>query len=228
MKNVIDFLTRLRANNNKEWFEAHKAEYKAVKSEFEEFAVRLIDGIAGFDSSVRGLTVRDCTYRIYRDVRFSHDKTPYKTHNGIYVCPGGKKSGNAGYYFHVEPAGEGEAGGLCGHLLTAGLYMPEPDVLRSVREEICYNGEQFEANIRKAKGFRMGTENALKRVPTGFPADTHYAEWLKLKDVYLERGVDDNFMTSPDLLAHTVEAFSHTADFVRQLNRAADYAREAK
>ena len=134
MKSVIDFLVGLRSDNSKEWFDAHKAEYKAAKAEFEDFTAQLIDGIAGFDPSVRGLAVKDCTYRIYRDIRFSNDKTPYKTHMGAYICRGGKKSGNAGYYFHVEPAGDG--GMIGGHLLTAGLYMPEPEVLRSVREDI--------------------------------------------------------------------------------------------
>ena len=226
MKSVIDFLVGLRSDNSKEWFDAHKAEYKAAKAEFEDFTAQLIDGIAGFDPSVRGLAVKDCTYRIYRDIRFSNDKTPYKTHMGAYICRGGKKSGNAGYYFHVEPAGDG--GMIGGHLLTAGLYMPEPEVLRSVREDICYNGAEFEANVRKAEGFRMATDNALKRVPLGFPADSPYAEWLKLKDVYIEMGVDDSFMTSPALIDRTVKAFSLTVDFIHQLNRAADYAREQK
>ncbi len=206
-------------------FEAHKAWYRAAKAEFEDFTARLIDGIAGFDPSVRGLAVKECTYRIYRDTRFSNDKTPYKTHMGAYICPGGKKSGNAGYYFHVEPPGEG--GMIGGHALTGGLYMPLPEVLRSLREEICYNGEEFAANVRKAEGFHLATGSALKRVPAGFPADSPYAEWLKLRDVYLEMDVDDAFMTAPDLLSRTVEAFSLTADFVRQLNRAAEYARES-
>lgn len=225
MKNVIDFLAALRANNNKEWFEAHKAAYKAAKAEFEDFTARLIDGIAGFDPSVRGLAVKDCTYRIHRDTRFSNDKTPYKTHMGAYICPGGKKSCNAGYYFHVEPSGEG--GMIGGHVLTAGLYMPTPEVLRSLREEICYNGDEFEANVRRAPGFQLAPGNPLKRVPAGFPADTPRAEWLKLRDIYLEMPVDDSFMLAPDILPRTIAAFTPTAPLVHQLNRAAQYARKS-
>ncbi len=135
MKQILDFLSDLRANNNREWFNANKSRYKEAEAKFGELGERLIGLVGGFDPSVRGLTLRDCTYRIYRDTRFSHDKTPYKTHFGLYICPGGKKSGNAGYYFHVEPTGvggesDGGGGGMIGgHLLDAGIYMPEPAVL---------------------------------------------------------------------------------------------------
>lgn len=220
---MIGFLRKLSDNNDREWFQAHKAEYKEAEGEFNAFVEKLIDGIAYFDSSVRGLTVRDCTYRIYRDTRFSNNKLPYKNHMGAYVCRGGKKSGYAGYYFHVQPVSEGLLGG---HLLSTGLYMPEPVVLRSVREDIAYNGEQFVAAIKKAKGFRLGQDNVLKRVPLGFPADSPYAEYLKMKDIYLEQQVDDSFMLSGDLLRNTVEAFHHTFEFSERLNRAIKYAYE--
>lgn len=223
MKNVIEFLRELERNNNREWFAEHKAAYIKVQEETNEFAAKLIEGIASFDDSVRGLSVKDCTYRIYRDTRFSKDKLPYKTHIGIYVSPGGKKSGRAGYYFHIEPTGNHFLGG---HMLTSGLYMPEPKVLRSVREEIAYNGSEFLNTINKAKGFQLGTENSLKRIPTGFPTDSPYAEYLKLKDVYLEKRFGDDLLLSADLLPKTVEAYALTYDFVRSLNRAVDYAME--
>ena len=95
---------------------------------FEEFTAKLIDGIAAFDPSVRGLTVKDCTWRIFRDTRFSPDKTPYKTHMGAFVAPRGKKGGYSGYYFHVEPVWD-ERSWSHGHQLTTGLYCPLPEVL---------------------------------------------------------------------------------------------------
>lgn len=101
MQAIIDFLRQLSQNNNREWFMAHKSEYQQAQARFNELTEQLILGISQFDSSVSGLTAKDCIYRIYRDVRFSKDKSPYKTHMGAYVCPGGKKSGYAGYYFHV-------------------------------------------------------------------------------------------------------------------------------
>ena len=101
MKRVIEFLQNLVANNNKVWFDAHKDEYLLAKKVFEDFTEQLIAKVEAFDPSVKGLKVKDCTYRIYRDVRFSKDKSPYKTHMGCYICRGGKKSGYSGYYFHV-------------------------------------------------------------------------------------------------------------------------------
>ena len=99
MKQVVEFLTLLHENNDKAWFDSHKEMYKRALSCFEVFTAKLIDGIAAFDPSVRGLTVKDCTWRIYRDTRFSPDKTPYKTHMGAFVAPRGKKGGYSGYYF---------------------------------------------------------------------------------------------------------------------------------
>lgn len=222
MKNVIKFLSELQRNNNREWFEAHKAEYKAVQSAFESFAAGLIDGIASFDDSVMGLTVKDCTYRIYRDVRFSKDKSPYKTHMGVYVCPGGKKSGNAGYYFHVEPKGDGLLGG---HLMSAGLYMPDPAALKSVREDMLYNSDEFLSALSRADGFSIEGDS-LKRVPLGYPADSPMAKYLMLKDVSLYRSLDDAFLLAPDLTGRLVAKFEKTFDLVRWLNRAVQFARE--
>ena len=180
MEDIIRFLEQLRRHNNREWFEANKLWYRDVKARFDGLVARLIDAIAAFDPSVAGLAVKDCTYRIYRDTRFSSNKEPYKTHFGAYFCPRGKKSGYAGYYFHVEPQGDGLIGG---HLLSAGLYMPEPN-------------------------------------------DSPYVEYLKLKDVYLEKFVDDRFMLQADLVESVARELRATMPFIALLNRAVDYARE--
>ena len=164
MKQVVEFLTLLHENNDKAWFDSHKEMYKRALSCFEEFTAKLIDGIAAFDPSVRGLTVKDCTWRIFRDTRFSPDKTPYKTHMGAFVAPRGKKGGYSGYYFHVEPVWD-ERSWSHGHQLTTGLYCPLPEVLRSVRDEILDNGAEIEAAIREAKGFVLDESNKLKRLP---------------------------------------------------------------
>lgn len=223
MKDVLVFLRELRVNNNREWFEANKQRYREIKAYTDRFAERLIDGIASFDPSVRGLEVKDATYRIYRDTRFSNDKTPYKTHIGIYVCPGGKKSGNAGYYFHIEPA---DAGYLGGHLLSSGLYMPEPAVLRSIREEMADNGAEFLATAKKAKGFQFDTTNKLKRVPKGFRTEHEMEEYLKLRDVYLVKYFDDDYLIDPDLLRKAVADYKSTYEFSALLNKSVEYARD--
>lgn len=105
MKEILDFLAELSQNNNREWFNANKEKYLQVREKFEAFAQQLIEKISSWDEDVAAsqLQVKDCTYRIYRDTRFSKDKVPYKTHMGIFICKGGKKSPNAGYYLHLEP-----------------------------------------------------------------------------------------------------------------------------
>ena len=105
MEQIYDFLKQLAANNNREWFNANKAHYLEVQAKFNKFAEELIEAISQWDEDIAAsnLTVKDCTYRIYRDTRFSKNKAPYKTHMGVFICKGGKKAPYAGYYFHIEP-----------------------------------------------------------------------------------------------------------------------------
>ncbi len=228
MKRILDFLSDLRANNNREWFAANKGRYREAEAVFGEFGERLIALVGEFDPLVRGLTLRECTYRIYRDTRFSHDKTPYKTHFGLYICPGGKKSGNAGYYFHVEPSG-GEGSMIGGHLLDAGIYMPEPVVLRSVRDEIFDNGNAVVAAISSAgaaAGWELDLSNSLKRTPVGFAAGSEWDEWLRLKDFHLYKSIDDAYILGPGLAERAADDFRATLDFMTLMNRAARFAHE--
>lgn len=159
MKEVIDFFRRLHDDNTREWFDAHRAEWIRVKGRFADFTGQLIEGIASFDPEVRGLRPQDCTYRIARDTRFSPDKSPYKTYIGAYIAPKGKKSGFAGYYFHIEPCCDSL---VCCNLLSAGAVCIEPTVLRSIREEVLDNGAQIEAAIRKAKGWIWSRSTACR------------------------------------------------------------------
>ena len=128
MKEIISFLRRLQCNNNREWFNAHKEEFLKHQARFHELVEEVIKEIATFDSDVANLTPKDCTYRIYRDVRFSSDKSPYKCHFGAFITKGGKKSGYSGYYFHISTGG-GEEYPYC-HMLAAGDYCCEPKVLK--------------------------------------------------------------------------------------------------
>ena len=189
MKEVIDFFRRLHDNNDRAWFDAHRAEWTHVKGRFAAFTERLIEGIAEFDPAVRGLRV----------------------------------SGFAGYYFHIEPCCDSL---IWSNALSAGLYCPEPVVLRSVRDEITDNGAEIAAAIRKAKGFDLVEENKLKRVPTGFPADSEYADMLKLKDFYIAKRITEEFLLADDLLEKTLAEFRRTQPFIAILNRAIRYAHE--
>lgn len=219
MKKVIDFLSALHKNNHRDWFEAHRPQYTEALAEFNAFAEQLIAVLPAIDPAVAGLTLKDCTYRIYRDVRFSHDKSPYKTYMGCYVSPHGKKAGYAGYYFHVEPGVQS--------LISAGLYMPESYIFKSVRDEIFDNGAAIEKAIAAAKGFQLEGEK-LMRVPRGYPADSPYAELLKRKDLSLYRPIDEAFLLAPDLLDRVVAEFRKCVGFNALLNRAVVFAIEER
>ena len=218
MVEIIEFLAELSENNNREWFAAHKEQYKAIDLRLKEFAARLIQGIAAFDPSVANLTVADCTYRIYRDIRFSHDKRPYKTWSGVFVAPHGKKAGYAGYYIHFEPSG-------C--FLYAGSHCPEPIALKSIREEILDNGDNMVAAIENSNGFRLCTENTLKRTPKDFPTNHKYDNLLRLKDFGVEKPLNPQLLNdSTTLLQTAVDNFRSIYPLVEILNRAINYAYE--
>ena len=217
MKEVLQLLDALSRNNNREWFEANKEWYKRVNAYVIAFAERLIDGVALFDTMVRGLTVKDCTYRIYRDIRFSNDKTPYKTHIGIYICPGGKKSSFAGYYLHIEPQAS---------FVVAGLYCPETKVLNSVREDIFSLTSQFEEAKNQATTMKLDYSSSLKRVPRQFPADSPSAEYLKLKNIMLERSLSNDEIVSDSLLTSVLAQFQSAKSFNDFINRAVAYSDE--
>jgi len=223
MEEILDFLSRLDGNNSREWFDAHRKEWARVKERVGGLTEALIEGIASFDPSVRGLRVQDCTYRIARDTRFSNDKSPYKNWIGIFVAPHGKKSGYAGYYLHIAPKGDRLVGE---HMLISGIYCPEPTLLRSVREEILDNGAEMVEAIEAARGFRLNTENKLKRAPAGFPADHEFVELLKHKDWCIEKPVDEQFLLAGNLVERVVGEFRKTHAFIGLLNRAVQYAYE--
>lgn len=225
MKEIIAFLKDLSNNNNKEWFNANKDRYISVQAKFNEIVEQIIGGIQEFDSSVSGLTVKDCIYRIYRDIRFSNDKSPYKTHMGAYICPGGKKSGYSGYYFHIGIGGKGYP---YAHMLAAGDYICEPKVLKTLREDICYGDGDFEDILKNKVSplFLLDEENALKNVPKGFPTDSPYSRYLKLRVFGIGYEPDNSFMTSKDMPQKTVELFRSTYPFIRYINRAIQYVKD--
>ncbi len=221
MEELLDFFRRLDDNNNRDWFDAHRSEWTQVKQTITTLAEALIAGISTFDPSVGGLRPQDCTYRIARDTRFSKDKSPYKNWVGVYVAPHGKKSGYAGYYLHIAPNHDRLVGE---HSLWAGLYCPEPVVMRSVREEILDNGAELVRNIRKASGFRLDRSDTLKRTPVGFPTGTEHDDLLRLKQWGIEKSLTEDFLLQPNLAERAVAEFRRTAPFVAQLNRAVQYA----
>jgi len=223
MKAVLEFVNQLHVNNNKAWFDAHRDQYEAALEEFRAFVGKLIEGIRAFDPMVGDVAAKDTIFRIYRDTRFSHNKDPYKPWMGAYISPGGKSSGYAGYYFHVEAR---EANYIGGHILAAGVYMPMGKELESIRTEILDDPKAFLAAMAGAKGFSMEGNDMLKKVPAGFPPDFEHADLLRYKDYSLWHKVDDAYMLSPRLPDNALAEYRTTSDFVKILNRAIDYAKK--
>lgn len=223
MKSIITFLNDLRHNNNREWFAANKERYVAATERFNTIVDGLIREIARYDSTVTGLTSKDCTYRIYRDVRFSADKSPYKTHMGAFICRGGKKSGYSGYYFHVGAGGEGYP---YAHMLAAGDYCCDPKVLQVLREDIVAGGGDFEAIVQGARPtFEIDCEGSLKRNPKGFEQETLYTEYLRLKAFCLVHTPSDDFMCSDELPQRAATLFQSAQPFLDYINRAIEYVK---
>jgi uncharacterized protein (TIGR02453 family) len=187
---LLDFLTRLARNNNRDWFNDNKKEYIDLKEEFELFINKLISEIKQIDSFTSNLSAKDCVYRIYRDVRFSKNKVPYKTHFGANITYGGRKSPFAGYYVHIEP-GSSFAGG--------GIHRPEANVLKELRYEIMDRTDEFK-NIISAQKFKKNFPEIygeqLKTAPKGFPKDFKDIALLRYKSYALVHKIDDEVIKS--------------------------------
>lgn len=185
--NILRFLKGLARNNDREWFEKNKETYLQLKEAFEIFVGDVLTEMIAFDPSLAGLDPKRLTYRIYRDVRFSKDKTPYKTNMSAAISSGGKTMGTPGYYFQLEPGGKS--------FVAAGLYMPQAETLSKIRQEIDYNGERLQKILKEPK-FRklyagLWTGDALKSVPKGYAKDHPQIELLKLKSFLVEHAFTD-------------------------------------
>lgn len=187
MEELFEFLKELRLNNNREWFNANKDRWHEVRAKADVLTSEMLALLADIDPGTRGLTPADCTYRIYRDTRFSNDKTPYKTHIGIFMAPGGKKSVKAGHYVHIEPEN-------C--LFAGGCWCPPAPLLKALREDIYNNVDEF-LEIINAPEFRklfpVVGENRLKTAPKGFPKDWEHIDLLKPRDYTVFSPLPDSF-----------------------------------
>lgn len=225
MKQIISFLQQLHQNNNREWFNAHKAEFLEHQSRFHQLVEEVIVEIGKYDPTITGLTAKDCTYRIYRDVRFSPDKSPYKCHFGAFITQGGKKSGYSGYYFHIGTGLSNEYPHC--HLLAAGDYCCSPEILKIIREDIVDGEGDFDQIVKQAAPtFLIDKENSLQRNPKGFAPDAPYSEYLRLKSYCLCHQPDNAFWETKHLAQHIAKIFEPTKDFLNYINRAIDFSRE--
>lgn len=176
-RQTLDFLKDLIKNNNREWFQANKEHYDIARENMIAFTRELIDELHKTDPEIdAGLDPKKCVMRIYRDIRFSLNKTPYKNNFGVSVPTRGLKNGGAEYYLHITPGGS---------FIAGGYWMPEGDHLKAIRQEIDYNGAELKHIIDEPEFVKLfgdfRKQEQLKTVPQGYAADNEHIDLLKLK-----------------------------------------------
>ncbi|MBA4054595.1 MAG: hypothetical protein C0490_07780 [Marivirga sp.] len=198
---ILKFLKDLNKHNDRDWFEKNKPRYIDAKDSFELFVVDLYEEMVRFDESLAGLNPKKLTFRIYRDVRFSKDKSPYKKNMSAAFSSVGKGMGTPGYYFHVEPGNKSFVG--------VGLFMPVPENLAKIRQEIDYSGGQLQKifNEKKFKKYygKFWDEDKLKTAPKGYAKDHPYVEWLKLKSFIVTHELKDSEVMDKKFMKNVVE-----------------------
>ncbi len=213
---TVKFLKELKKNNNKPWFDVNRKKYEEAKADYAAFVEQLIDTIAIFDDSIRNTKAKECIFRINRDVRFSKDKSPYKSNMGASISKGGKKINVAGYYFHCEPGQSFAAGGF---------YMPEPAVLAKIRQEIDYSFDEWNT-IVTGKSFKklfpdgVTGMGVLVRPPKGYDENNPAIAYLKMKGFIASRRIPDADLTGKTLIKDIAKTFEAMKPMIDFLNRA--------
>jgi uncharacterized protein (TIGR02453 family) len=187
---ILKFLKDIKKNNDREWFEKNKHRYAEAKEQFEALVGSMLEEMIAFDDSLTGLEPKKLVFRIYRDVRFSKDKRPYKTNFGAGFSAAGKGMGKPGYYLQIEPGNS---------FAAVGLFQPVPEILAQVRQEIDYNGDKLKKIVNEKKfktNFeKFWDEDALKSAPKGYAKDHPYAHWLRLKSFVVTHNFTDTEVT---------------------------------
>ena len=216
MKQILDFLKDLEANNSREWFDLNRDRYDATRKQFLVVAEQLIHDIRQFDDEVPVLNPKDCVFRIFRDVRFSKDKLPFKSNYGCFIARGGKKSGFAGYYLHIQP-------GEC--FLSGGIYMPLPEYLQAIRQEIYYHPQNY-IGLIEDKSFKstytLEYSNKLKTAPKGYPKDWEFLNLIRNRNYAFGHRIEENELFAPDFIKKAIELFKIIHPLNRYLNKAVD------
>lgn len=209
---VLTFLAGLQKNNNKAWFEKHRADYEDAKARFEALVDDLIAKL-GYVEDLSGVTAKESVMRIYRDVRFSKDKSPYKTGMGAAIGPGGKRSARLKYYLHIQPKDAS--------MIAGGMHMPEPAQINKFRAAIGRDARSFKAitndpAFKRFFGSLQGEK--LKTSPQGFDRGHPDIELLRLKEVVAVQHLSDEEILSPKFGQRAVQAFKAMKPFLDYLN----------
>jgi len=218
MQDILSYLEELARNNNRDWFNANKDRYRDALSGFRDFAARIHAGIVSFDPSLAGIDPADSVFRIYKDVRFSKDKTPYKTHFGCWLAKGGRKSDDAGYYFHLQPGGS---------FMAAGSHSPAKEQLKLIRQEIVYNTMEYleiKERIGREEAFgQHGEEDKLKKGPVGFPKDFEHLDEIKYKHYVFTRSYGDREVLQNGFIERLTADYRKLFPYVHFLNNAMSF-----
>ena len=198
---TLQFLRNLEKNNSREWFNENNTLYQEAQQDVISFVEKLMEEMADFDEEIGKLEAKKSVFRIYRDTRFSKDKTPYKTNFGAGLGMG-KGNKISGYYLHIEPGKS---------FLAGGVYKPEPSVLKTIRQEISAFGDEFKAILEQDE-FRnyfrgLSVEDKLKKVPQGFEKDDKMAEYLKLKHFIVTHPISDEQLLSENAVKEFTKIF---------------------
>ena len=217
-KKTFDFLKKLSKNNNRDWFEKHKSEYLSIKGEFELFVADVLEGMVAVDERLAGLDPKKLTFRIYRDIRFSKDKTPYKNFLSAGLSRAGKGTGVPGYYFQIEPGNKS--------MLAAGLYSPDAEYLSKIRQEIDYSGDTLK-KILSDKKFKkqfgdLWNGDTLKTIPKGYDRDHIHMKYLKLKSFLVMTTFSDADVSSGKFHKTLVNAMKTGKPLIDFLDAALD------
>jgi uncharacterized protein (TIGR02453 family) len=217
---TLKFLKDLTKNNNKEWFDANRKRYETARQDYIELAETIIKGFCKKDKDFETLEGKKCLFRINRDVRFSKDKSPYKTNFGASFERGGRISPFAAYYLHIEPGNKS--------FIAGGVWQPEPERMKKIRQEIDYSWSDFKKIISGKKfaslfgDLEKTKETSLSREPKGYEKDNPAIDYIKLKSWVVSTPLTDVEITNKDLLKKVLNAFETMQPMIMFLNNALD------
>jgi uncharacterized protein (TIGR02453 family) len=217
---TLEFLTELAINNNRDWFQANRKKYDDAKADMEQLVGVLIKEISTFQD-LGNLQVKDCLFRINRDVRFSKNKDPYKNNMGAGIGPGGKSAGKIDYYLHIQPDGQS--------FLGAGMWSPTTEQLARYRQEVDYNAHELKEIIND-KTFREHFPemhgDVLKTMPKGYPKDHPEIELLKRKELFFVHRYSDKEVTSKDFVTHIIKGVRLLKPYCDYMNYILNHSEE--
>lgn len=215
-KATFDFLNNLKENNNREWFQDHKSEYEAALQNVTSFIEQIIVKLSGLDPHInKEISAKKCLFRIYRDVRFSKNKDPYKSWFAAGISVDGRKLAGPEYYIHIEPNGT---------FIAVGYWRPEKNHLEAIRQEIDYSAEEFFNALKKGgwKAEDLSSEDKLQRPPAGYAADNEHIELLKHRSFILSTNLSRKEMESSKALETVISSYATMIPFKEFIHQALD------